>query len=96
MIDYKESEKVLTETANLVSVTLKIPVNMIDYEIQDGGKFVLFRVSDSPGEIQDEEVRALVHSEINERLKEFDIKWMLVIKGSDDSVIDVIDSLIGY
>jgi hypothetical protein len=66
-----------------------------DYEIQDGGKFVLFRAPETITTVYDKEFRTLIYKEMTNCFRGFDVQWMLVFLDSKREVIDEIDSIIG-
>lgn len=66
-----------------------------DYEIQDGGKFVLFRAPETIVPISDKMLRTLIYTEVTNRFQGIGVQWMLVFLDAKRDVIDEIDSIIG-
>ena len=88
-------DKKMQSTTDWLSSVLKGEAAAVDYEIQDGGKFVLFRASQTMAPISDRDLRNLIHAEISRRFQGIDAKWMLVLLDARPDVIDEIDSIIG-
>lgn len=76
-----------------ISMALGVPGSSVDYEFQDGGKFLLFTVKDASQALSSESKRALVYRNIRLLLKDLDIKWMLVTMDERGEVVDEINSL---
>lgn len=85
----------LQVVTKLLSRCVGVVETEIDYEVQDGGGFVLFRVRRITPAISDEKVRGSIYAQIMGQLGGSDAKWMVVFLEKDD-VVDVIDSMAGY
>lgn len=78
-----------------LSSTLNGTSAAADYEIQGGGKFVLFSAPQTMAPVSDKALRSLIYTEVKRRFQEIDAKWMLVFLDAEKDVIDEIDSMIG-
>ncbi|WP_233840323.1 hypothetical protein [Dyella sp. 2HG41-7] len=95
----------MTNTSNLddkaqavakwISSTLGGISAAADYEIQDGGKFLLFRAPETVIPVSDKVLRTLIYNEVTNRLQGIGVQWMLVFLDAKSDVIDEIDSIIG-
>ncbi|RUL74072.1 hypothetical protein [Dyella choica] len=95
MINLTDLERKMQAIADWLSLTLKEICVRADYEIQDGGKFVLFSACGTKNPVYDKALRNLIYAEMTRCFQGVDAKWMLVFLDEKKDVIDEIDSIIG-
>ena len=91
-----EREKVLAAATQFIASELGFDGSVVDYEIQDAGKFILFRARNIENALNDVKVRSSIHKELATRLSDFNFNWMLAVLNGTGDVIDEIDSIAGY
>lgn len=96
MINLIDAENISKKVSLIVSRALSVPKESIDYEVQDSGGFILFRV---PGWVHrdplEQSLRASIHAELEPELRKFSVQWMVVLLGNDGEVVDEVDSITG-
>lgn len=95
MTNISDLDNKMQAIADWLSSALKGISAAADYEIQDGGKFVLFRAPGTAAPVSDEALRTLIYTEMTRCFQGIDAKWMLVFLDEKTDVIDEIDSIIG-
>ncbi|GLQ86787.1 hypothetical protein [Dyella flagellata] len=95
MTNISDLDDKMKDVADWLSSTLQGISAAADFEIQDGGKFVLFRAPETAMTVSNKDLRALIYKEVASRFQGVDAQWMLVFLGAKSDVVDEIDSIIG-